>query len=129
MKKRKLLFTMIAFLVASTMIFAQEVKTEEFKVFGNCGMCESRIEKAATAVDGVSKADWDKETKMIEVSFDESKTDVHKVHMAIAKVGHDTDMHKASDEVYKNLPGCCQYERAESKKEHDHDHDGHQHKH
>ena len=41
----------------------QESKTEEFKVFGNCGMCKSRIEKAAKAVDGVSMAEWDKKTK------------------------------------------------------------------
>ena len=53
---------------------------------------------------------------MIEISFDESKTDIHKVHMAIAKAGHDTDMHRASDETYNALPGCCHYERAPIKK-------------
>ena len=35
--------------------------------------------------------------------------------MAIAKVEHDTDMHKATDEVYDNLPGCCKYERPKTK--------------
>jgi len=113
MKTRKLVFTMVAFLLTSTFVFAQEIKTEKFKVYGNCGMCESRIEKAAKSVDGVSTADWDKETKMIEVSFDKAKTDAHKVHMAIAKAGHDTDMHKAKDETYNALPGCCKYERPE----------------
>ena len=82
-------------------------KTEKIKVYGNCGMCESRIEKAVKAVDGVSKADWDKETKMLEVTFDDSKTDIHKVHMAVAAVGHDTDMHKAKDEVYDKLPAAA----------------------
>jgi hypothetical protein len=33
--------------------------------------------------------------------------------MAIANSGHDTKMHKASDEVYDKLPGCCKYERME----------------
>ena len=33
--------------------------------------------------------------------------------MAIAKVGRDTEMHKAKDEVYKGLSGCCQYDRGE----------------
>ena len=92
-----------------------QVKTEEFKVYGNCGMCETRIEKAAKEVDGVSAADWNKETKMIEVTLDESKTNVHKVQMALAKVGHDTEMHKADDEVYKKLPACCKYDREEAK--------------
>jgi len=105
------MFSLIGIILfVSTSGFAQS-KTEKFKVFGNCGMCESRIEKAAKAVEGVTKADWDKETKMIEVTFDESKTDVHKIHEAIAEVGHDTKLHKAKDETYDNLPGCCKYDR------------------
>jgi periplasmic mercuric ion binding protein len=91
---------------------AADNKTEKFKVYGNCGMCKARIEKAAKSVDGVSKAEWDKVSKIIEVTFDSTKTDVHKIHMAIAKVGHDTEMHKAKKEVYEKLPECCKYERA-----------------
>jgi len=86
-------------------------KTEKFKVFGECGMCETRIEKAANGVDGVSSADWDKETKMMEVTFDESKTEIQKIHKAIAKAGHDTDAHKATSDAYSELPGCCKYDR------------------
>ena len=95
-------------------LFAQTVKTEKFEVAGNCGMCEARIEKAAKAVDGVSSAEWDKETKMIEVAFIPEKTDVHKIQQAIAKVGHDTKMYKAEDGVYDELPACCKYERMSS---------------
>jgi copper chaperone CopZ len=94
-----------------TTVTAQTEKTEKFEVAGNCGMCETRIEKAAKSVDGVLSADWDKETKMVEVKFDSDKVAIQKVDMAIAKVGHDTKMHKASDEVYDKLPGCCKYER------------------
>ena len=110
MMKTKVLSLVALFILGAVTVFAGN-KTEKFKVYGNCGMCESRIEKAAKSVEGVSKADWNKETKMIEVVFDDSKTDVHKVHMAIAKVGHDTEMHKATDEAYNNLPGCCHYDR------------------
>ena len=84
---------------------------EKIEVAGNCGMCKSRIEKAANSVEGVSTAVWDKETKMLEVTIDTDKSDIHKVHVAVAKAGHDTKMHKASDEVYDKLPGCCKYER------------------
>ncbi len=111
------------FVFGTFMVFASD-KTEKFEVKGNCGMCEKRIEKAALSVDGVSKADWDKETKKLEVVFDNTKTDIHKVHMAVAKVGHDTKMHKAKDEVYNELPGCCKYDRTEAK--HD-SHAGHKH--
>lgn len=99
-------------------------KTEKFEVKGNCGMCETRIEDAAKSVDGVSKAEWDKTTKQIELTFDDSKTDIHKIQMAIAKVGHDTGMHKAEDEVYNKLPGCCKYDRTVDE---DTSHDGHKH--
>lgn len=121
--------TMIcAMFLATTALFAHDSKeSKEFKVFGNCGMCESRIEKAASAIDGVSTADWDKETKMIKVTFDTHKTDLHKIHQAIAEVGHDTEMHKAKDKVYNKLPGCCKYDRdVKEAKKHDHDH-GHKH--
>ena len=31
-------------------------KTEKIKVYGKCGMCKTRIEKAAKSVQGVNKA-------------------------------------------------------------------------
>ncbi len=97
------------FLITSFSVSAQEVKTEKFKVYGNCGMCENRIEKAASGLDGVTKADWDNESQMLEISFEESKVNVEDVHKAVAKAGHDTEKVKAEDEVYKALPGCCKY--------------------
>ena len=112
--KTKIVSLIALFMLGAISVFAGN-KTEKFKVYGNCGSCESRIESAAKSVDGVSKADWNKETKMMEVTFDDSKTDVHKVHMAIAKAGHDTQMHKATDEAYNKLPGCCKYDRSSLK--------------
>ncbi len=106
------IFSLVMIMGLSTIaLFAQAEKTEKFEVAGNCGMCETRIEKAAKSVEGVSTADWDKETKMIDVTFNSANTDIHKIHKAIAKVGHDTKMHKAPDNVYDELPGCCKYER------------------
>ena len=109
--KTKMLSLLALVFITLTTVTAQSEKKETFKVSGNCGMCETRIEKAAKSVDGVLSADWDKETKMIDVKYTSGEVDIHKVHMAIAKVGHDTKMHKASDEVYDKLPGCCKYER------------------
>jgi mercuric ion binding protein len=111
--KTKMLSLLALIFITVTTVTAQTEKTEKFEVAGNCGMCETRIENAATSVDGVLSADWDKETKMIEVKYNSDKVAIQKVDMAIAKVGHDTEMHKASDEVYDKLPGCCKYERME----------------
>ncbi len=123
--KTKLFSLAVMFLLGTSMVFAQ-AKTEKFEVKGNCGMCETRIEEAAKSVVGVSAADWNQKTKILEVSFDESKTSGHKVQMAIAKVGHDTPMHKATDEVYNALHGCCKYDRTEVKKKGT-CHEGHKH--
>jgi copper chaperone CopZ len=92
------------------------VKTEiaEFKVYGNCGMCKSRIEKALK-VDGVESAKWDKDTKMTNVVFDSDKITIDQLHQLVAEVGHDTEMIKAEDETYNKLHNCCKYERAETK--------------
>lgn len=109
MKTRNLLI--VAMLVFATSIFARAEKTETFKVAGNCGMCEKRIEKAAMSVEGVSEADWDSEKQSITVVYDESKVKLEDIENAIAKVGHDTEGVKADDKVYDKLHGCCKYER------------------
>ncbi|HET56227.1 MAG TPA: copper chaperone [Ignavibacteria bacterium] len=94
--------------------------TTEFKVFGNCGMCEERIEKVLM-VDGVESASWDKETKMATVVYVKGKVTEDQLHKNVAEVGHDTEKYKASDEVYSKLPGCCKFDRTEDvKKENDH---------
>ncbi len=109
------IFSLVMIMGLSTItLFAQAENTEKFEVAGNCGMCEARIEKAAKSVEGVSTADWDKETKMIELTLNSANTDIHKIHQAIAKVGHDTKLHKAEEIVYEALPGCCKYERMDS---------------
>lgn len=85
-------------------------KTESFKVSGNCGMCKDRIEKAAKE-EGATTAAWDSKTKMLTVSYDQSKTSTDALSKKMAAVGHDTEKYKASDDVYAKLPGCCHYER------------------
>ena len=121
--KTKVLSLVALFMLGASSVFAAS-KTEKIDVKGNCGMCESRIEKTVSGIDGVSKADWDKKSKKLEVTFDDTKTSVDKIEVAIAKAGHDTPHHKASDDVYNKLPDCCKYERVEQKKD---SHEGHQH--
>ncbi len=113
--KTKISLVLAFMFLGITSIIAQEVKTETFKVYGNCGMCKSRIEKAANSVDGVSAAEWDEETKMIEITYNPEKVKILDVKKAIVKVGHDTDILFAKDDVYNALPGCCKYERRSEK--------------
>jgi copper chaperone CopZ len=123
--KTRMLSIVTVMVLSMVSVFAQTEKKEKFEVAGNCGMCKDRIEEAAKSVEGVSYANWDEETKMLEVKYTPTDVNVHKVHMAIAKAGHDTKMHKASKEAYDKLPGCCKYERISSEKEGTHDHGDH----
>jgi len=84
---------------------------ETLKVAGNCDLCKERIEAAAKAVAGVTKAEWSAETQQLHFSFLSTKTTVDQVAKAIAAVGHDTEKFKATDSVYKTLPECCLYNR------------------
>ena len=95
--------------------FQVEKKTETVKVYGNCGMCKTRIEKAAKSVDGVSKAKWDQKAKELTVTYDPAITNLEDIEREIAAVGHDTQDVKAKDETYNALHSCCKYERPEAK--------------
>lgn len=111
MKKITVLMTVLLMSIAA-MLHAQGDSTATFKVYGNCESCKARIEKAAKAA-GATKADWSEETKMIEVSFNSTKTSSDKIQQKIAAVGHDTEKYKSLQNSYDKLPGCCKYPREE----------------
>jgi periplasmic mercuric ion binding protein len=101
------LLAMTAFL--SFHAFAQS-QTDTIKVYGNCGMCKKRIEKAVK-LEGVSNAAWSSETKLLIISYDAAKISNDQIQKSVAAVGHDTEKYVAEDAVYDKLPGCCLYER------------------
>lgn len=112
----KTLLLLITFIIPSLTFGLTAAEKTEFKVYGACGMCEARIEKAAKSVDGVNAADWNRETKMLSIEYDAGKVNLDDVHNKIAEAGHDTDKVRAKDDVYKALPACCHYDRSESDK-------------
>jgi copper chaperone CopZ len=85
-------------------------KTETIKVWGECETCQASIEKASK-VDGVSKASWDKTTKLLTLVYDPSKVKSDDIQKKIAAVGYDTEKYKAEDKVYAKLNACCKYAR------------------
>ena len=82
-----------------------------FKVFGNCSMCKATIESTVSKMKGISSAVYSVETNMLTLHFDEEVVTVEKVKKKLAKVGYDTETHKASKAAYNSLHGCCKYER------------------
>lgn len=114
-KKIKILIAIGAFLYAAPSIAqTKNTKTESVKIYGNCEMCKSAIEKA-----GYSKKEatvnWDKNTKVATISYDSLKTSKKEILKRIALTGYDSDSFLAPDDTYSNLASCCQYERVEKK--------------
>lgn len=106
---------MIALTVLTTVACTAQLrnqKAETVKIYGNCGMCKSTIEKAGN-MKSQANVDWNKETKMATILYDSTKTSKNEVLKRIALVGYDSDIFLAPNDTYSNLPGCCQYERAE----------------
>lgn len=122
----------ITLLLSFTACIAQikNAKTETVKIYGNCGMCKSTIEKAGN-IKKVAQVDWNKDTKTAVLTYDSTKTNQDEILKRIALAGYDSDQFLAPADVYAKLPECCQYERvnkpvakAESKTE-THDHSSH----
>ncbi len=111
MKSIKILMA-ITVLLSFTACNAQikNAKTESVKIFGNCGMCETTIEKAGNKKK-IAKVDWNKDTKMATITYDAKKTNQDEILKRIALSGYDSEKFLAPNDVYAKLPGCCQYER------------------
>lgn len=86
-------------------------KTSKFKVYGNCGMCKTKIEGAVNGTTGIYKATWDTKSKQMTVTYNPKKTTVSKIKQKIADVGYDSETHRAKKSTYDNLHGCCKYDR------------------
>ncbi len=110
MRTKSIMLVIGLLLFGMTSVFAG-VKTEKIKVYGNCGMCKTRIEKASKSIHGVTKATWNSDDAILTITYDDTKTTTLKIEEAVSKVGHDTDHTKAADKVYDALPGCCKYDR------------------
>ncbi len=107
------IFSLAALSLALTTVATAQTKTETFKVSGNCGMCKTKIEKAAKDA-GAKSATWDADTKNLTVSYKSSSTNAAKIQSQIATVGYDNVGAKATTEAYNKLHGCCKYERSTS---------------
>lgn len=95
-------------LTLSTNAQTKKYKTETFKVYGTCEMCEERIESTLDIV-GVRFADWDKKTKQCKVIYKPSKISSEEIHQQLSNVGHSTSKLKADPDAYASLHNCCKY--------------------
>ncbi|MDR1557425.1 MAG: heavy-metal-associated domain-containing protein [Tannerellaceae bacterium] len=111
MRKFILGFAATLFLAANGVSASEEEAHGNLKAGGACGMCKTRIEKAAQSVEGVSSAVWNKDNQQLHIHYDAGKTSLEAISKAVAKSGHDTNKDKADDKTYNALPGCCKYRK------------------
>jgi len=105
-----LIITMLSFTAVSNATGIKNAKTVAVKVSGNCEMCKAKIDAASTKK-GLSKGDWNADTKVLSLTFDSKKTTADEFLKQVALAGYDNEKYMAPDDTYANLPGCCQYER------------------
>ncbi|PWT99895.1 MAG: TonB-dependent receptor [Bacteroidetes bacterium] len=109
----------ISFLILRGDLFGQNQTnksgdtTVSFKVFGVCDQCKKRIEGSLKA-NGVESAEWNIDTKILNVSYIPSKITLEKIVKKITAAGHDNYYKKAKDADYYALPKCCYYRDLQS---------------
>jgi len=79
-------------ILMSTYLSGQSTLT--ITVYGNCGMCQDRIENAAKNVIGVNTANWDDSTLKLVVSYQEG-------------LFEEDDLHSELVAAVPPLAGCC----------------------
>jgi len=88
----------------------KNAKTINVKIYGNCLMCKTAIEKAGN-IKNIASVKWDENTKIAAITYDEKKTNQDEILKRIALAGYDSDQFLAPADAYAKLPQCCQYER------------------
>lgn len=106
---------LILFVSFPFILLCQEINNKntkvQFEVTGNCIMCKKRIEKSVLISKGVKYASWDIPSNQLTLIYNPNKNSLDSIQKSISNVGHDTDLFRASDEFYNELPICCLYER------------------
>ncbi|MGG7550732.1 MULTISPECIES: DUF3347 domain-containing protein [Chryseobacterium] len=112
MKSISKILMVITVLLSAVNSFAQikNAKTETVKIYGNCEMCKTTIEKAGN-VKNVVTVNWNKDTKIATIDYDSKKTNQDETLKRIALAGYDNEKFLAPDDVYAKLSDCCHYNR------------------
>jgi mercuric ion binding protein len=85
------------------------LRTDTIAVAGRCGHCQKRIEGALKEVEGIHSARWDRQTKLLVVTYEPERISRRQIQERIAAVGHDTEEVTAPKDAYERLPKCCRY--------------------
>ena len=109
---------LLAFSASSFNSMAQSDSTTSFLVNGTCGQCKQRLEKGLQ-IKGIRNATWDIASKQLTVVYDPALINLRQIHRKAADLGHDTELEKSADDIYKSLPDCCLYREIHEEEEYE----------
>lgn len=108
-KRLTLILVLLAF--TSINLNANSIVDEKTVVISlpsiQCGTCVKTIKKALGKVKGVIEIQVDLENHKAAITFDDSKTSVEKLEVAITTAGYDANDKPAVAEAYDKLSSCC----------------------
>lgn len=84
--------------------------TDTFKVHGNIA-CKAQIEELIVTIHGVESAEWNVETLLMQVTYDNTIVTRHQFFTKLAEAGYDNQGLRAKDSFYDALDEACKYER------------------
>ncbi|MEO8253083.1 MAG: heavy-metal-associated domain-containing protein [Flavobacterium sp.] len=102
-----------ALVVLSTVGVNAQIKNKkvvDVKISGNCEMCKKNIETAGN-LKKVAIVNWNVKSKIAQITYDSSKTNLDEILKRIADAGYENEKFAANDEQYDKLHACCQYDR------------------
>jgi copper ion binding protein len=88
-----LAFTFVLMFALTTSTVAAEKTTVKIKCKEmSCQGCKDKITGSINSLEGIFKVDVNLKTKIIKVTFDDSKTSADKIIEAIANAGYDAEL-------------------------------------
>lgn len=109
----KYVISIVLFLIAAVLVSCKSSTIEtQVHVWGACDLAKTKIDSAAK-LDGVEKADWNKDSRLLTLKFDTTKVSLDNILKSVAMAGFDNERYFADDYAYEQLPDNCKYERRE----------------
>ena len=84
-----------------------QIKDAQIKTSGQCEHCKETLEKNLRFEKGVKKVSFDIKSHTVNVKYDEAKTTIRNIQLAITKLGYDADSLLADPKAYEKLNACC----------------------
>lgn len=103
----KKIISLIAIIMISFTGLQAQIKDAQIKTSGQCEHCKETLEKNLRFEKGVKKVSFDIKSHTVNVKYDEAKTTIRNIQLAITKLGYDADSLLADPKAYEKLNSCC----------------------